>query len=161
MGHLLSTLMCTQPCFTNHPHPRLSPLYLVLRRRCWQHGRLWEVSELRQVLDFLSGNPPVSCMWRPYLLRFIFRTLMILMTMLCIRLCGCLGHLIVIKVPFRYLLWAMCDDVQLCNRCVREFLILACTWFAFGLPSKTGCDSVIRPEPSDHEQTDPTQSWTF
>jgi hypothetical protein len=34
----------------------------------------------------------------------------------------------------------MCDDVQLCNRCVREFLILAHTWFAFGLPSKTGCD---------------------
>jgi hypothetical protein len=34
----------------------------------------------------------------------------------------------------------MCDDVQLCNHCVHEFLILACTWFAFGLPSKTGCD---------------------
>jgi hypothetical protein len=34
----------------------------------------------------------------------------------------------------------MCDDVQLCNRCVREFLIMARTWFAFGLPSKTGCD---------------------
>jgi hypothetical protein len=36
----------------------------------------------------------------------------------------------------------MCDDVQLCNQCVREFLILARTWFAFGLPSKTGCDSI-------------------
>jgi hypothetical protein len=70
-----------------------------------------------------------------------FRTLMILMTMICNRLCGCLGHLIVIKVPFHYLLWAMCDDVQLCNYCVREFMILAHTWFAFGLPSKTGCDS--------------------
>jgi hypothetical protein len=34
----------------------------------------------------------------------------------------------------------MCDDVQLCNRCVREFLILARTWFLFVLPSKTGCD---------------------
>jgi hypothetical protein len=33
----------------------------------------------------------------------------------------------------------MCDDVQLCNRCVREFLILARTWFAFGLPSKIEC----------------------
>jgi hypothetical protein len=30
---------------------------------------------------------------------------------------------------------------HLCNRCVREFLILAHTWFAFGLRSKTGCDS--------------------
>jgi hypothetical protein len=44
------------------------------------------------------------------------------------------------KVSFRYLFRAVCDDVQLCNRCVREFLILARTWFAFGLPSKTGCD---------------------
>jgi hypothetical protein len=27
---------------------------------------------------------------------------------------------------------------HLCNRCVREFLIVARTWFAFGLPSKPG-----------------------
>jgi hypothetical protein len=30
---------------------------------------------------------------------------------------------------------------MLCNCCVRELLILARTWFAFGLPSKTGCDT--------------------
>jgi hypothetical protein len=30
---------------------------------------------------------------------------------------------------------------MLCNCCVRELLILARTWFAFGLPSKAGCDS--------------------
>jgi hypothetical protein len=29
---------------------------------------------------------------------------------------------------------------HLCNLCVREFLILARTWFTFGVPSKTGCD---------------------
>jgi hypothetical protein len=29
---------------------------------------------------------------------------------------------------------------DLCNCCVRELLILAHTWFAFGLPSKIGCD---------------------
>jgi hypothetical protein len=29
---------------------------------------------------------------------------------------------------------------MLCNYCVRELLILARTCFAFGLPSKTGCD---------------------
>jgi hypothetical protein len=29
---------------------------------------------------------------------------------------------------------------HLCNCRVREFLILARTWFAFNLPSKTGCD---------------------
>jgi hypothetical protein len=29
---------------------------------------------------------------------------------------------------------------MLCNCCVRELLILARTWFTFGLPSKNGCD---------------------
>ena len=33
---------------------------------------------------------------------------------------------------------------HLCNRCVREFLILARTWFTFGLPSKTGCDTILK-----------------
>jgi hypothetical protein len=33
---------------------------------------------------------------------------------------------------------------HLCNRCVCEFLILAHTWFAFGLPSKTGCDKDVK-----------------
>jgi hypothetical protein len=113
----------------------------VLKRKCWQHGGLWGVLVLRRVLVFLSGKPPVSCLCRPYLLHFVFPHFDDINDMLCIRLCGCLGHLIVIKVPFRYLLWAMCDDVQLCNHCVHEFLILACTRFAFGLPSKTGYDS--------------------
>jgi hypothetical protein len=31
---------------------------------------------------------------------------------------------------------------MLCNCCVRELLILARTWFAFGSPSKTGCDTI-------------------
>jgi hypothetical protein len=31
---------------------------------------------------------------------------------------------------------------MLCNCCVRELLILARTWFTFGLPSKTGCDNI-------------------
>jgi hypothetical protein len=34
---------------------------------------------------------------------------------------------------------------MLCNCCVRELLILARTWFAFGLPSKTGCDTQPNP----------------
>jgi hypothetical protein len=47
----------------------------------------------------------------------------------------------------------MRDDVQLCNRCVREFLILACTWSAFGLPSKTGCDTYAQVVCLDFEET--------
>jgi hypothetical protein len=42
---------------------------------------------------------------------------------------------------FYVIILALCDDVQLCNCRVRELLILARTWFAFGLPSKTGCDT--------------------
>jgi hypothetical protein len=42
-------------------------------------------------------NPKsVACVGPIYYVSY-FRTLMILMTMLCIRLYGCLGHLIVIK----------------------------------------------------------------
>jgi hypothetical protein len=49
------------------------------------------------------------------------------------------------KVILLYaIIWALCDDVQLCNRCVREFLILARTWSAFGLPSKTGCNTQVK-----------------
>jgi hypothetical protein len=33
----------------------------------------------------------------------------------------------------------------LCNRCVRELLILARTWFAFGLPSKSGVTAIPWP----------------
>jgi hypothetical protein len=32
---------------------------------------------------------------------------------------------------------------MLCNCYVRGLLILARTWFAFGLPSKTGCDTEV------------------
>jgi hypothetical protein len=46
-----------------------------------------------------------------------------------------------LSLPFYVIIWALCDDFQLCNCCVRELLILARTWFAFGLPSKTRCDS--------------------
>jgi hypothetical protein len=93
--------------------------------------------------SYVSGKPPVRCLWRPYLLRFVFRTLMILNYYVMLKTLWMSWTSWCNKVPFRYLLWAMCDDVQLCNRCVREFLILARTWFAFGLPSKTGCDNAL------------------
>jgi hypothetical protein len=47
---------------------------------------------------------------------------------------------------------ALCDDVQLCNCCVHELLILARTWFAFGLPSKTGCDTTMYYHARAHRQ---------
>jgi hypothetical protein len=42
---------------------------------------------------------------------------------------------------------------QLCNNCVREFLILTHKWFAFGLPSKTGCDM------DKGDEVVPTRRW--
>jgi hypothetical protein len=41
---------------------------------------------------------------------------------------------------------------MLCNCCVRELLILARTWFAFGLPSKTGCDKDEPPQDDGNDQ---------
>jgi hypothetical protein len=54
---------------------------------------------------------------------------------------------------------------MLCNCCVRELLILARTWFAFGLLSKTGCDTlrgschVIRNRYSAGPVTAPPLHW--
>jgi hypothetical protein len=42
---------------------------------------------------------------------------------------------------------------MLCNCCVRELLILARTWFAFGLTSKTGCDKNLQWMVRDDELT--------
>jgi hypothetical protein len=39
-------------------------------------------------------------------------------------------------------MWLCVMMSMLCNCCVRELLILARTWFTFGLPSKTGCDNI-------------------
>ena len=39
---------------------------------------------------------------------------------------------------------------MLCNCCVRELLILARTWFAFGLPSKPGVTIREEPEAEHH-----------
>jgi hypothetical protein len=48
------------------------------------------------------------------------------------------------KVVLLYaIIWALCDNVQLCNHYVREFLILARTCLAFDLPSKSSDTSPL------------------
>jgi hypothetical protein len=69
-------------------------------------------------------------------LRFVFALWLLLKTMWMSQTYWCNRLLL----PFYVNIWALCDDIQLCNCCVRELLILTRTWFAFGLPSKTGCD---------------------
>jgi hypothetical protein len=86
----------------------------------------------------LAANPQsAACVGRVYLRLFsalwlLLKTMWMSQTSWCNRL----------LLPFYAIIWALCDDVQLCNYCVRELLILARTWFAFGLPFKTGCDRV-------------------
>jgi hypothetical protein len=46
---------------------------------------------------------------------------------------------------------------MLCNCCVRELLILARTWFTFGLPSKTGCDNKAQEEQDEDQDDEPPQ----
>jgi hypothetical protein len=136
-GHLLSMLMCTHPCSTHQtpPFPRLFALQPLLRRRWGRGRRLTGVPRLRRVLGVGSGNPQLTACEGRVCLRFVSH------------FDYCKDYVDVSDIwcnwllfPFYIMIWALCDDIQLCNCCVRELLILARTWFAFGLPSKTGCD---------------------
>jgi hypothetical protein len=85
----------------------------------------------------LEATPQsAACEGRVYL-RFVFALWWLLKTMWMSQTYDVIDY----YYPFYVIIWALCDDVQLCNCCVRELLILARTWFAFGLPSKTGCDT--------------------
>jgi hypothetical protein len=84
----------------------------------------------------LAANPQsAACEGHVYLC-FVFRTLITVNDYVDVSDIMMQSTITIIYVIIR----ALCDDVRLCNCCVRELLILACTWFAFGLPSKTGCD---------------------
>jgi hypothetical protein len=48
---------------------------------------------------------------------------------------------------------------MLCNCCVRELLILARTWFAFGLPSKTECDNMTPYSFKSMEYVSMSRTW--
>jgi hypothetical protein len=90
--------MCTHPCFTHHPHPRLSPLYSVLRRWCWQHGWLQGVPGIWWVLVYFSGNPQsAACVGLASTFRISALWYLCWTLWLCTRLYGCLWHLDVIK----------------------------------------------------------------
>jgi hypothetical protein len=131
-------LMCTHPCSTHHPpFPRLSALQPLLGRR-WNCGRrLPGIPRLRRVLGVGSSNPPVGCLWRPRLSTFLFRTLIYCKDYVDVLDIWCNRLLFPFLILFEhYVMMSM-----LCNCCVREFLILARTWFTFGLPSKIGCDT--------------------
>jgi hypothetical protein len=41
--------MCTHPCFTHHPHPRLSLVYSVLRREA---GNMEDFEEFQDYDEF-------------------------------------------------------------------------------------------------------------
>jgi hypothetical protein len=111
----------------------------MLKRRCRQHGGLWRPPGLRWVLVVLVANPqsaacegPISTFRSMHFDHVYDYVMLMTLWMSWTSLYN--------KVLFPLLFWAMCDDVQLCNCCVHEFLILTRTWFTFDLTSKTGCD---------------------
>ena len=131
--------MCTHPCSTHQtpPHPQVVSIATTAQEKM----KLWkEISRSSKITTSsrrgLAANPQsAACEGRVYL-RLVFRTLIIIKTMWMSQAYDVIDY----YYPFYVIIWALCDDVQLCNCCVRELLILARTWFAFGLPSKTGCD---------------------
>jgi hypothetical protein len=86
----------------------------------------------------LAANPQSAACEGRVLLRFIFTLWSMFKTLWMSRTSWCNQT----NTFFYIIIWALCDDVQLCNCCVRELLILARTWFAFGLPFKTECYSM-------------------
>jgi hypothetical protein len=63
--------MCTHPCFTNHP-PQVAPTVLSAQEEMLAIWRILRSFRTTMSSSYLSGKPPVSCLCRPYLLRFVF-----------------------------------------------------------------------------------------
>jgi hypothetical protein len=137
-GHLLSMLMCTHPCSTHQtPLPQVVRVATTAQEKMKPWKETFRSSKIttssRRGLAATPSRLPVkaTCIYVSFP-HFDY----------------CKDYVDVSDIwynrllfPVYVIIWALCDDVQLCNCCVRELLILARTWFAFSLPSKTGCDT--------------------
>jgi hypothetical protein len=138
-------LMCTHPCFTHQPPlPQVVsiPTTAQDKMKSWKEtSRSSNITtSSRRGLAATPSRLPVkaACIYVSFPHFDYCKDYVDVSDIWCNRL----------LFPFYVIIWALCDDVQLCNCCVRELLILARTWFAFGLPSKTGCDSSFTLETS-------------
>jgi hypothetical protein len=134
-GHLLSMLMCTHPCSTHQP-----PQVVSIATTAQEKMKPWKetsrsskiaMSSMRGLTATPSRLPvKAACIYVSFPHYDYCKDYVDVSDIWCNWL----------LFPFYIMIWALCDDVQLCNCCVHELMILARTWFAFGLPSKTGCD---------------------
>jgi hypothetical protein len=133
--------MCTHPCFTHQP-PQVVHVATTaqVKMKLWRRTSRCFKSTMSSRRGLAANPQSAACVGRVYLCFFsalwlLLKTMWMSWTSWCNRL----------LLPFYVIIWALCDDVQLCNCCVRELLILARTWFAFDFPSKTRCDTLVTP----------------
>jgi hypothetical protein len=91
------------PLLHKPPPPQVVPIVFSAQEEMLTTWRTLSSFRTTTSSSFFSGKPQSAAYVGLIYYVSYFRTLMILMTMLCNRLCVCLGHLVVIKVPFRYL----------------------------------------------------------
>jgi hypothetical protein len=100
----------------------------------------WRISKSSKTMTSsrrgLAANPQSAACEGRVLLRFIFALWSMFKTLCMSRTSWCNQ-----TITFFMFLFEHCVMMSgYVNCCVRELLILACTWFTFGLPSKAGRD---------------------
>jgi hypothetical protein len=137
-GYLLSMLMCTHPCSIHQPPPL--PQVVSIATTAQDKMKPWkETSRSSKTTTSSRCGLAATPSRLPVKAAFIYvsfshfdycKDYMDVLDIWCNRL----------LFPFLILFEHCVMMSMLCNCCVRELLILARTWFAFCLPSKTGCD---------------------
>jgi hypothetical protein len=134
-GYLLSMLMCTHPCSTHQtPHPQVVSIATPAQEKM----KLWKETTRSSKIMMSSRRGLAATPSRlPVKAAFIY--------ILFSRFDYCKDYVNVSDIwcnrlfsPFLILFEHCVMMSMLCNCCVCELLILARTWFAFGLPSKPG-----------------------
>jgi hypothetical protein len=120
--------MCTHPCFHKTPSylwcNLCSGKKKMVSRRISRSSRTPTSSRIR-----LSTSPNQLSVVG------LFTLATFLLCALWFILCKWLYYVVLLLTLYYYLKHCAMMS-HLCSRCVREFLILARTWFTFGLPSK-------------------------
>jgi hypothetical protein len=131
--------MCTHPCSTHQtPHPQVVNIATPVQEKM----KLWkETTRSSKIMMSSRRGLAVTPSRLPLKAAFIY--------VLFSRFDYCKDYVDVSDIwcnrllfPFLILFEHYVMMSMLCNWCVRELMILARTWFAFDLPSKTGCDTV-------------------
>jgi hypothetical protein len=80
MGHLLSTLMCTHPCFKNHPTPGCPHYNQCSGEDACNMEDFQEFQDFDEFQMCLVANPQSAAREGLIVLHFVIRTLIMFMT---------------------------------------------------------------------------------